>query len=107
VRKKQRAASAALCARSGVFLLEFLDAAGGIDDFLLAGIKRMAGRAHLDMQVLAQRRARRPRVAAAADHVYLVVFRVNFGFHRDILECCPRAVCGRGERRALSTILLI
>jgi len=57
----QKAAEAALdCIRSfaqacllhAVTLAEFLDTSGGIDDLLLAGIERMAGRADFDVQLV-------------------------------------------------------
>src|SRR5450756_1189641 len=64
-----------------VFLPEFLDAAGGVDDFLLAGVERMAVRAYLDVQLAGERGARLELVAATADDVYFFVFRVNLGFH--------------------------
>ena len=51
-----------------VFLVEFLDAAGGIEDLLLAGIERMAGGADLDMQVLDHGRSCLPLVAATASN---------------------------------------
>src|SRR6266542_6079576 len=49
-----------------VALAEFLDATGGVDDFLLARIERVARRAHFDVQGLVDRRARHERVAATA-----------------------------------------
>src|SRR5690348_10004732 len=61
------------CALAGIFLAEFLDAARSIDDLLLAGIERVARRAHLHMQVLVQRGSRGPRVAAAAGDSYLTI----------------------------------
>src|SRR5690606_11737941 len=43
-----------------VFLAEALDTAGGVDDLLLAGVERMAGRADLDVDArLADGRTRR------------------------------------------------
>jgi hypothetical protein len=77
-----------------VFLLELLDAAGRVDDFLFARIKRMAFRAHLDVQLLGERGARLEPVAAAADNVYLFVFGVDLGLHGDVLEWAP------GSRKA-------
>ncbi len=35
-----------------VLATEFIDAAGRVDDFLLAGVERVAGRAHFDMQLI-------------------------------------------------------
>jgi len=51
-----------------VFLIEFLDATGRVEDLLLAGIERVAGRAHLDMEVFGHGRARLPFVSAAASY---------------------------------------
>src|SRR6478672_8922656 len=66
----------------GVALPEFLDAAGGVHDLLLARIKRMASRAHLDMQRLLHGRTGGERVAAAARHLDFTVLRMNGGFHQ-------------------------
>src|SRR5690606_17187680 len=54
-------------APAGVLAAELVDPAGGIDDLLLARIEGVAGRAHFNLQVLAQRRTRLEGVAAAAD----------------------------------------
>ena len=43
--------------RRRIFLAEFIDAAAGIHNFLLAGIERVAIGAHLDLQILADGRA--------------------------------------------------
>ena len=64
-----------------VFMAEFVHPPGGIDDFLLAGVERVTGRADFDMQFLTQRGTRREFVTAAADNFDLVVLRMNFGFH--------------------------
>jgi len=66
----------------GIALPEFLDAAGGVHNLLLARIKRMASRAHLDMQRLLHGRTGGERVAAAARHLDFAVLRVNGGFHQ-------------------------
>ena len=66
--------------RAAVALGEFLNATGGIDEFLLAGEKRMAGRADTDSNV-APGRAGVINRAARANHVGLVVFWVNACFH--------------------------
>src|SRR5690606_14711564 len=69
-----------------VFLTEALDATGGIDDLLLAGIERVASRAdfHLDRR-LGARRTRGEVVTAGTIHLHIGVFRVDVGFHREIL----------------------
>src|SRR5688500_7730673 len=73
------------CARrgplAGVLLAEFVDATAGVDDLLLARIERMAVRAHLDLQVVAQRRARVEGVATAAGHRDLFVLGMDCVFH--------------------------
>ncbi len=60
-----------------VFLPEFLHTARRVDDLLLAGVKRMAGCAYLDMQRFAQRRLRLERVTARAGNIDFGIFRVN------------------------------
>ena len=52
-----------------VLLAELVDATARIDDLLLAGVERVAGRADLDAQVFAKRRAGRDFVAATAGHL--------------------------------------
>ena len=68
-------------ARGSVLLAEFIDAAGGVDDLLLARVERVAARAHFDLQVMTQRGARLEDVAARAGHVDLFVVRVGGRFH--------------------------
>src|ERR1700733_1547175 len=63
-----------------VLTIEALDPAGGIDQPLLAGIKRMAVRAHLDVK-LAHRRASFECVSACARHYAAVVFGMDCSFH--------------------------
>jgi hypothetical protein len=65
---------------AAIALGEFFDATGGIDEFLLAGEKRMAGRADTNSNV-APGRASVIHRAACANHVGLVVFWVNACFH--------------------------
>src|SRR5262249_26581286 len=62
------------------FLLELLDAAGGVDELHLAREERMARRADFDVDVLL-RAARGELVAAAARHGRFFVLRVNAFFH--------------------------
>src|SRR5713226_6234653 len=64
----------------GVALLEAIDAAGGIEQFLLAREIRMAFRANLDAQLFLGR-AGHPRFAAGAVRLNLLIFRVNLWFH--------------------------
>jgi hypothetical protein len=64
-----------------VTLAELIDLTGGVDDFLLAGIKRMAVRADFHMQILADSGAGFESVAAAADHVDFSILRMDVRFH--------------------------
>lgn len=66
----------------GIFLGKALDAAGGINELLLAGEERMAIRADFDIQLVAlDRRTSREIVAAGAVHRNGVIVGVNTGFH--------------------------
>src|SRR5437879_2272719 len=69
-----------------VFPAEFLHAARRIDDLLLARVERVAGRADLHVQVLAQRREGLERISAAADYGDFLVFEMDFGFHGEIRD---------------------
>ena len=62
-------------------LAEALDSAAGIEDFLLAGIKRVAGGTHFQMNVLTQCRASRDNVPTAAGRFYIVVFGMDVRLH--------------------------
>src|SRR5215472_3779777 len=63
-----------------VLALEALDAPRGVDQTLLAGVKRMTVRADLDVQLFGGR-ASLKGVAARAGHYAAAVFGMNFGFH--------------------------
>src|SRR2546423_282002 len=65
---------------AAVTLGEFLNAAGGIDKFLFAGEKRVAGSAYTDSNVTPGRAGVVDR-PARAHHVGLVIFWVNACFH--------------------------
>src|SRR5579862_69111 len=67
--------------RGRVLAAELVDAARGVDDLLLAGIERMAVRAHLHLEVVSERRARLERVTARAGDRDLSVLRMGLGFH--------------------------
>ena len=59
---------------------EFFDAAGGVDELLLAGKKRMAGRANADFDIATSR----PSVvdgATCTDDSRLEVFRMDVSLH--------------------------
>src|SRR5262249_9106479 len=64
-----------------VLLAELLDAARGVDDLLLARVERGARGAHLDVQLLAQGRARGEGVPATADHLDFLVIGMDLFFH--------------------------
>ena len=64
-----------------VFLAEFVDAASGVDDFLLARVERMAVRADFHLEVVSQCRTRLEGVAAGAAHIDFFVVRMRIGFH--------------------------
>jgi len=65
-----------------VFAAEFVHSTGGVDNLLLPGIERVAGRADVDMQLrLGQRRAGLDGVTAAAGNRNVVVVGMRFGFH--------------------------
>src|SRR6266436_7438019 len=66
----------------GVFLGEALDAAGGVNELLLAGKEGMAIRADFDVKPVAlDGRASGEIVAAGAVHRYGVIVGVNTRFH--------------------------
>ena len=65
-----------------VALAELVDAAGRIHDLLLARVEGMARGTDFDVQRLADRRARRERVRAAAGHLDFGVLGMDSGFHR-------------------------
>lgn len=64
-----------------VFAAEFINPPRCIDDLLLAGIKRVASRTHVDVQVFSQGRTGFERVAATASHRDLFVSWVNIRLH--------------------------
>jgi hypothetical protein len=63
-----------------VLALEALDTPCGVDQALLAGVKGMAVRADLDVQLF-DGRASLKGVAARAGHYAAVIFGMNFSFH--------------------------
>jgi hypothetical protein len=77
-----------------VLLAEFFDAAGGVNDLLLAGVKRMAQRADFDIQRLAVGGTGLEGVPAAAGDRDFVVIGMDIGFHAGVLEIL--APCAKG-----------
>jgi hypothetical protein len=66
----------------GIFLGKAFDAAGGVDEFLLAGEEGVAVRADLDLQHVAlDGRTSGEIVAAGAVHRNGMIVGVNTGFH--------------------------
>lgn len=66
----------------GVLLGEALDAAGGVNQLLLAGEEGMAARADFDVQLVAlDGRTSLEVMAAGTVHSYSVIVGVNTGFH--------------------------
>src|SRR5438477_557404 len=84
-RRGERAVQLSFFARTHSFgaavtLGEFLNSTCGVDEFLLAGKKRMAGRANTDSNV-APGRAGVIHRAARANDIGLRIFWVNACFH--------------------------
>jgi hypothetical protein len=61
--------------------VEPIHAAGRIDQFLLAGKERMAGRTNFDMQIAFACRTGFEGLATGAGNGYLAIFRVNSRLH--------------------------
>lgn len=64
-----------------IALVKAIDAAGRIDQLLLAGEKRMTRRANFNVQVALFGRARLKALAAGASNGYLVIIGMNLWFH--------------------------
>ena len=64
-----------------VLAAELVDPATGVDDFLLARVERMTGRADLDCEVLTERAASRELVAATTGNFDIAVIGMDVGFH--------------------------
>ena len=85
----------------GVLLGEALDAAGGVNELLLAGEEGMAIRADFDLQhVSLDGRTSGEIVAAGAMHRYGVIIGVNTGFH-EAPFCRVRSARLPGKARGL------
>jgi hypothetical protein len=72
----------ALClAVDSVLATEFVNSTAGIDDLLLAGVKRMTRGTHFNKEILAERGTRREFVATTTSHLDVSVIGMNVGFH--------------------------
>ena len=82
------------CASLVVFLVELLDTAGGIHNFLCSGVERMAFRTNFNMQCwFAYGGFGFKRISTAAGHGDFSVLRVNIGFHLGFP--CFNCWCGK------------
>ncbi|ODT84722.1 MAG: hypothetical protein ABS69_02295 [Nitrosomonadales bacterium SCN 54-20] len=68
-----------------VFLTEFLDTPGSINDLLFTCIERVTNRANLDMQGFAHGGAGLKSTTATAGHGYFLIIWMNVWFHEMIL----------------------
>ena len=75
-----------------IFSHEFFDSSGRIDEFLLAGKKRMAGRADIDAHIAAGR-ANLKSIAAGAGYRTELVFGMDFCFHDLTYSLYFRKMC--------------
>ena len=67
---------------AAVLAAEFVDSPGGIHDFLLSGIERVAGRAGVHIEgARLQSRPGSERITATAGHGDVLVSGMNVGFH--------------------------
>ena len=85
-----------------IFLAKFLNTPGSINDFLFAGIERMADRTYFNMQGFAHGRTGLERIAATAGHGYFLIIGMNICFHVFILDLYPSGGVRGTERRVLS-----
>jgi hypothetical protein len=75
-----------------VLLLEFFNASGGVNQLLLPGKERVAGRADLQAYILL-RGTGLELISAGATHQHLMVLGMYFLFHTDLAKLCiiPKA----------------
>jgi hypothetical protein len=83
-KRQPQAAFLATYELHAVFLAELLDAAGSVDNLLLARIERMALGANFNAHVFAGRGACLELVAATASHVDFGIVWMNLGLHAGI-----------------------
>ena len=83
------------------FLVEFVHAAGGVDDFLLAGIEGVAQGANLDIEVFFFHSGTGGEfVAARAGYVNFAVIGVNILFHFRFLFVGGHRGCAYASNQA-------
>src|SRR5882724_4520488 len=90
----------------GVLLAEFLHAAGGVHDLLLAGVERVAIRADFHVQGLAQRGAGLEGIPATAGDGNFLVFWVDLGLHFRVLSGGSGICASKGGGLSLSNRFL-
>jgi hypothetical protein len=66
---------------AAVTLTELVDPSTTVDDFLLAGVKRVAIGANLDLEIAGSRGSGSELIPAAAGHFGIAVVWVNLCFH--------------------------
>jgi len=90
----------------GVLFGETLDAAGGVNQLLLAGEERVAASADVDVQLVAlYSRASGEIVAAGAMHRDGVIVGMNTGFHLGSILSRPVCTALRQGRRTIAASL--
>ena len=65
----------------GIATIESIDPASRVNQFLLAGEKRVTRRADFDVQIAFTRRTRLKSFATGASYCDFVIFGMNSGFH--------------------------
>lgn len=87
LRVDRNAVLSSFCASFVVFLVEFLNTASSINNFLCAGIERMAFRTNFNVhRRLAERGLGLESIATAASHCEFVILWVSISFHRVFLD---------------------
>lgn len=71
-----------LAAHRTVFLIELLNATGGVDHLLLAGVEGVAGRADFNVQCFLHRRVGGEGIATGASDLNFFVIWMDVRFHR-------------------------
>ncbi len=85
--------------RTAVLFLEPAHSASGVDNLLLAGVKRVAGRADLYVQFTVQGRTGLETIAAGTDHLDGLVCRMGIGLHGWRLCVTDPALTRRGPEK--------